>query len=121
MATEPTETLAPGESAADLVSELDALLTSAQRREISLEEFLAELRRIGTLVEARVGERQLGTSAPRLPTDDESTPAEDAYDLWCSVRATAVNRYVPWEDVERELEAELGPGEPNLVLGGDRR
>ena len=121
MTREPTETLAPGASANDLVSELDALLPSIQRRDISLDEFTAELRRIGALAAARVGERPAATSAPRLPTDDESTPEEDAYDLWCSVRATAVNRYVPWEDVERELEAELGPGEPNLVLGGDRR
>ena len=121
MTTEPIETLSPGESADDLVSELDALLASIQRRDISLGEFLAELRRIGVLVEARVGERPPVTSAPRLPTDDESAPEEDAYDLWCSVRATAVNRYVPWEDVEQELEVELGPGEPNLILGRDRR
>ena len=121
MTTEPIETLAPGESADDLVSELDALLASIQRRDISLDEFLAELRRLETLVAARVGERPPVTPAPRLPTDNESTPEEDAYDIWCSVRATAVNRYVPWEDIERELEAELGPGEPNLALGGDGR
>ena len=109
MTREPTETLAPGASANDLVSELDALLPSIQRRDISLDEFTAELRRIGALAAARVGERPAATSAPRLPADDESTPEEDAYDLWCSVRATAVNRYVPWEEVEQEFDAEFGP------------
>ena len=49
----------------------------------------------------------LGEPAPQILSDCESLPEEDAYDIWCSVRAAAVNRYVQWEEVERELEAEL--------------
>lgn len=110
MTTEPVGTLSPGESADDLIEELDALLASVRRHAISLSAFVADVRRIDSLVEARLGVQleDLGEPVPQVPSDCESLPEEDAYDIWCSVRAAAVNRYVQWEEVERELEAELG-------------
>ena len=119
MTTEPIGTLAPGESADDLVAELDSLLASVQRREVSLEAFVAEVRRIDALVDVRLGAGP-AEPAPHVPPDRESTPEEDAHDIWCGVRAAAVNRYVSWDEVERELEAELGDG-PDNAASEDRR
>lgn len=119
MTTEQIGTLAPGESADDLVAELDSLLASVQCREISLEVFAAEVLRIDALVEARLG-AEPEEPAPHVSPDCESTPEEDAYDIWCGVRAAAVNRYVPWNEVERELDAELGGGLDRLA-SEDRR
>ena len=119
MTTEQIGTLAPGESADDLVAELDSLLASVQRRAISLEAFVAEVLRIDALVEARLGAKS-EAPAPHVPPDRESTPEEDAYDIWCGVRAAAVNRYVPWDEVERELDAELQDG-PDRSASEDRQ
>ena len=119
MTTEQIGTLAPGESADDLVAELDSLLAAVQRRVISLDAFVAEVLRIDALVEARL-EAKPKASAPHAPPDRESTPEEDAYDIWCGVRASAVNRYVPWDEVERELDAELRDG-PDRSASEDQR
>ena len=121
MATESTEAarlLAEGEPATDLIEALDELLATTRRERTPLDQFYAELDRIHEEIR-----RRLGLPIPAQPLDsidvlqspdliDDGSPEEDAYDVWCVVRALAENKPRSrtlsneefWAEFEDEIE-----------------